>query len=150
MFRSWHYRRHWIEQNKRGHININIMAKIHNLTNNMRTILVPFLLASSIALNLFFVFRSALLYGHHHLGRHSSLRWRPSWSGRAAEEAEYVAAISCSGHGRAYLDGLIISTNHTATVYGKAIATPICECNACFGGSDCSLFLPDCAADADG
>ncbi|KAI5312533.1 hypothetical protein L3X38_041706 [Prunus dulcis] len=31
--------------------------------------------------------------------------WELNWSRRAAEEAEYVAAISCSGHGRAYMDG---------------------------------------------
>lgn len=62
-----------------------------------------------------------------------------SWSRRAAEEAEEVAAISCSGHGRVYLDGIRVDADKP----------PICECNACFGGSDCSQYLPDCIADAD-
>ncbi|KAF5942557.1 hypothetical protein HYC85_020199 [Camellia sinensis] len=53
-----------------------------------------------------------------------------SWTQKAAEEAEAVAAVSCSGHGRAYLDGF--------SVDGK----PICECNTCFGGPDCSAILP--------
>ncbi|KAL0352256.1 UNVERIFIED_CONTAM: Tryptophan aminotransferase-related protein 4 [Sesamum calycinum] len=60
-----------------------------------------------------------------------------SWSARAAAEAEAVASISCSGHGRAFLDGMI--------EYGK----PVCECNACYGGPDCSQLLPNCVADAD-
>ncbi|TKY46072.1 Tryptophan aminotransferase-related protein 4 [Spatholobus suberectus] len=63
--------------------------------------------------------------------------WEPNWSSRAAEEAEAVAAIPCSGHGRAYLDGLILKGHE-----------PLCECNPCYGGSDCSKFLSDCAADA--
>ncbi|GLT65411.1 hypothetical protein SLA2020_378460 [Shorea laevis] len=62
--------------------------------------------------------------------------WKLSWSKKAAAEAEAVAAFSCSGHGRAYLDGLVVN--------GK----PICECNSCYGGPDCSLFLPACAANA--
>ncbi|XP_042516787.1 tryptophan aminotransferase-related protein 3-like [Macadamia integrifolia] len=59
-----------------------------------------------------------------------------SWSQKSAEEAEQVAAIPCSGHGHAYLDGV--------TDQGK----PICECNSCYSGSDCSEFLPHCFADA--
>ncbi|KAI4346546.1 hypothetical protein L6164_007435 [Bauhinia variegata] len=62
-----------------------------------------------------------------------------SWSRKAAEEAEAVAAIRCSGHGRAYLDGLVLSGNEDH---------PVCECNSCYGGLDCSQFLSDCAADA--
>ncbi|KAL0325169.1 UNVERIFIED_CONTAM: Tryptophan aminotransferase-related protein 4 [Sesamum radiatum] len=60
-----------------------------------------------------------------------------SWSARAAAEVEAVASISCSGHGRAFLDGLIEN--------GK----PVCECSACYGGPDCSQLLPNCVADAD-
>ncbi|KAK9270675.1 hypothetical protein L1049_026257 [Liquidambar formosana] len=60
-----------------------------------------------------------------------------SWSTRAAVEAEAVASLTCSGHGRAFLDGLVVE--------GK----PVCECNTCFGGPDCSQFSPGCAADAD-
>ncbi|CAL5332928.1 unnamed protein product [Camellia sinensis] len=64
-------------------------------------------------------------------------KWKLSWSIRAAEEAEDVAAQPCSGHGRAYLDGLVVD--------GK----PVCECNTCFGGPDCSQFSPACSADVD-
>lgn len=60
-----------------------------------------------------------------------------SWSEEAAAEAEGVASIDCSGHGIAYLDGLIVDDK------------PVCECNSCYGGTDCSLFLSDCVADAD-
>ncbi|MED6197009.1 hypothetical protein PIB30_052750 [Stylosanthes scabra] len=63
--------------------------------------------------------------------------WKPSWSTGAAEEAEAVAAIPCSGHGRAYLDGLVLSGHE-----------PICECNPCYSGSDCSNFSSNCSADA--
>ncbi|KAG5620946.1 hypothetical protein H5410_006164 [Solanum commersonii] len=64
---------------------------------------------------------------------------RLSWTREAAAEAENVASISCSGHGRAYLDGLVL----------REEGTPICECNACFTGPDCSLFKPNCAVDVD-
>ncbi|OMO73505.1 EGF-like, alliinase [Corchorus capsularis] len=66
-------------------------------------------------------------------------KWKLSWSSQAAIEAETVAAISCSGHGRAFLDGLVLD--------GKQ---PICECNSCYQGSDCSNFIPGCAANVDG
>ncbi|PKI62367.1 tryptophan aminotransferase-related protein 4-like isoform X2 [Punica granatum] len=61
-----------------------------------------------------------------------------SWSRLAAEEAELAASMDCSGHGRAYLDGFPID--------GK----PVCECNLCYGGPDCSEFSPDCPANASG
>lgn len=64
-----------------------------------------------------------------------------SWTQSAAAEAESVASISCSGHGRVFLDGLIDDDVHANN--------PVCECNTCFHGSDCSQFLPDCPADAD-
>jgi hypothetical protein len=84
-------------------------------------------LACSTVLNLFFIIN---LY----VGGDCKL----SWSKKAAAEAEAVAAISCSGHGRAYMDGLVLN--------GKE---PICDCNSCYGGPDCSLFLPACPANAD-
>lgn len=62
-----------------------------------------------------------------------------SWSREAAIAAENVASISCSGHGRAYLDGLVTQNN----------GRPMCECNACFTGPDCSLFIPNCSVYAD-
>ncbi|CAI9116472.1 OLC1v1017625C1 [Oldenlandia corymbosa var. corymbosa] len=67
-------------------------------------------------------------------------RWNnqlKGWSDGAASEAEAVASIQCSGHGRAYVDGL------------KVDGKPVCECNLCFQGPYCSEFVPDCPADAD-
>ncbi|KAJ6685195.1 TRYPTOPHAN AMINOTRANSFERASE-RELATED PROTEIN 3 [Salix purpurea] len=84
-------------------------------------------LVCSLILNIFFLFK---------VGG----EWNLSWSKRAASEAEAVAAISCSGHGRAYLDGLVLDGNEG----------PACECNTCYGGPDCSQFFPDCAVNADG
>ncbi|KAF3445639.1 hypothetical protein FNV43_RR10815 [Rhamnella rubrinervis] len=87
-------------------------------------------LVISIFLNLFFCMRVCSGSEDHD---QSDL----SWSRKAAEEAESVAAISCSGHGRAYLDGILLD--------GKQ---PVCECNNCYAGHDCSEFIPNCAADA--
>ncbi|KAK4428364.1 Tryptophan aminotransferase-related protein 4 [Sesamum alatum] len=88
-----------------------------------------FCFLASLALNLFFVINP-------YLSEWKKQKLSSSWAEEAAAEAEAVALISCSGHGRAYLDGL--------TVDGK----PVCECNTCYGGPDCSLFSSDCAADA--
>ncbi|KAK3161769.1 hypothetical protein QOZ80_1BG0081170 [Eleusine coracana subsp. coracana] len=63
---------------------------------------------------------------------------RLSWALQAAREAESVAAVDCSGHGRVFLDGV-------AGEDGR----PWCECNTCFSGPDCSLRTPNCTADAD-
>ncbi|KAK2999390.1 hypothetical protein RJ639_023516 [Escallonia herrerae] len=60
-----------------------------------------------------------------------------SWSRRAAAEAEAVASVSCSGHGRAYLDGIPVD------------GMPVCECNSCFGGPNCSEVIAGCPADVD-
>ncbi|WVZ15784.1 hypothetical protein V8G54_013350 [Vigna mungo] len=60
-----------------------------------------------------------------------------NWSREAAEEAETVAAIECSGHGRAYLDGLVLKGHQQ-----------VCECNPCYTGSDCSKLLSNCSANA--
>jgi hypothetical protein len=84
-------------------------------------------LACSTVLNLFFI-----------VNLYVGGDWKLSWSKKAAAEAEAVAAISCSSHGRAYLDGMVVN--------GK----PICDCNSCYGGPDCSVFLPACAVNADG
>ncbi|XWS24915.1 hypothetical protein CRYUN_Cryun27aG0025900 [Craigia yunnanensis] len=84
-------------------------------------------LISSIILNLLFI-----------INIYVGGQWKLSWSSRAAAEAEAVAAISCSGHGRAYLDGLVVDGNE-----------PVCECNTCFTGPDCSQFISDCTANAD-
>ncbi|KAL6311300.1 hypothetical protein AAG906_000897 [Vitis piasezkii] len=75
-----------------------------------------------------------LVSNHMHVGG----KWELSWSRKAAEEGEAAAAVACSGHGRAYLDGLVVD------------GSPVCECNSCFEGPDCSQFSPDCIADVDG
>lgn len=86
----------------------------------------------------------SLLWNHNYFGFSGSyIEENLSWSRRAAAEAEAVALVDCSGHGRAYLDG--ISSEEDG---GKG-KLPVCECNTCYGGSDCSQFLPECAADAD-
>ncbi|KAF9599652.1 hypothetical protein IFM89_001598 [Coptis chinensis] len=95
------------------------MAKIHGF----KFVLV---LVLSILINLFFLF-------NHFVDKDTEL----SWSKAAAREAELVASISCSGHGRAYLDGIPFQ------------GEPICECNSCYGGKDCSEVLTECLADAD-
>ncbi|XP_078152142.1 alliin lyase-like isoform X2 [Carex rostrata] len=59
------------------------------------------------------------------------------WTRRAAEEAEAVAAISCSGHGHAYVDGVLDN------------GWPTCECNTCYAGADCSVLLSNCSADVE-
>ncbi|CAO2197838.1 unnamed protein product, partial [Urochloa humidicola] len=97
------------------------------------------LLCASLLLN-------ALLLAHHFLSPSELLDGDDggssscglSWSLPAAREAEAVAATDCSGHGRVFLDGV-------AGEDGR----PTCECNACFGGPDCSLRTPNCTADAD-
>jgi len=63
--------------------------------------------------------------------------WEAPWSRKAAEEAEAVAAIECSGHGSAYLDGLVLKGHKQ-----------VCECNPCYTGSDCSKLLSNCSANA--
>ncbi|KAK8942046.1 hypothetical protein KSP40_PGU001784 [Platanthera guangdongensis] len=63
-------------------------------------------------------------------------REKSDWSASAAEEAEEAGAVYCSGHGRAYLDGKVVDGD------------PVCECNTCYTGEDCSLLTPDCPADA--
>ncbi|KAL9234149.1 hypothetical protein vseg_009050 [Gypsophila vaccaria] len=59
-----------------------------------------------------------------------------SWARKAAEEAEDVASVSCSGHGRAYLDGMAYDGH------------PVCECYACFTGYHCSSVTYPCVANA--
>ncbi|KAL5173605.1 Tryptophan aminotransferase-related protein 4 [Glycine soja] len=56
-------------------------------------------------------------------------RWKQNWT----QEAEAVSLISCSSHGKAFLDGLLLQGKH------------VCECNMCYGGCNCSQLLPDCS-----
>ncbi|XP_074369339.1 tryptophan aminotransferase-related protein 4-like [Apium graveolens] len=86
------------------------------------------LIYSSLIFNVFIVYK--YLDGSHLVDE--------KWSKSAAGEAEAVAAVSCSGHGRAYLDGII-----------GGDGTPVCECNACFTGLDCFESVPECVLDAD-
>ncbi|KAL4313247.1 hypothetical protein GQ457_01G010690 [Hibiscus cannabinus] len=87
-------------------------------------------LVSSILLNLLLI-----------INNYAGAQWILSrgWSSRAAAEAEAVAEIGCSGHGIAYLDGFVGDGNE-----------PVCECNTCYTGPDCSHFIPHCTANADG
>ncbi|XP_043719975.1 tryptophan aminotransferase-related protein 4-like [Telopea speciosissima] len=84
----------------------------------------------SLLFNLFFFFNFFLVRHHGML----------TWTRKSAEEAEEVASIYCSGHGKAYLDGGLVSQG------GKHV----CECSLCYGGPDCSEILPSCPANADG
>ncbi|XP_027925113.1 tryptophan aminotransferase-related protein 4-like [Vigna unguiculata] len=94
------------------------MARVHSLKYALS-------LTSSVALNILLV------------GMYMCNRGKQNWTEEAMAEAEAVSSISCSGHGKAFLDGLVLD--------GK----PVCECNMCYGGSDCSQLLPDCMVDAD-
>ncbi|RDX74643.1 Tryptophan aminotransferase-related protein 4, partial [Mucuna pruriens] len=94
------------------------MARVHSLKYILS-------LTCSIALNLLLV------------SMFIRTRWQHNWTQEAAAEAEAVSSITCSGHGKAFLDGLLL--------HGK----PVCECNMCYGASDCSQLLPDCMVDAD-
>ncbi|KAK8930589.1 Tryptophan aminotransferase-related protein 3 [Platanthera zijinensis] len=85
------------------------------------------LILASLFLNVFFGY----YYVRRTVGREKS-----DWSASAAEEAEEAGAVYCSGHGRAYLDGKVVD------------GEPVCECNTCYTGEDCSLLTPDCPADA--
>ncbi|XP_030504207.2 tryptophan aminotransferase-related protein 3-like [Cannabis sativa] len=93
------------------------------------------ILVCSLTLNIFFIIFKRSNFDEDE-------RSELSWSKRAAKEAEAVAAISCSGHGRAYLDSFIIGFDQQKI--------PICECNSCYVGSHCQNFLPSCPANADG
>lgn len=84
--------------------------------------------------HLVLVFVNIYFFGKMHYYDNEKL----SWSKRAEEEPEKIASMSCSGHGRAYIDGYI-------SVDGQ----PICECYSCYTGNDCSLFPPNCSADAE-
>lgn len=106
-----------------------IMVKTHVFSSKC----VASCLICSIILNLLFVIN--IYVGHDGEWKKQQL----SWSSRAAAEAEAVAALSCSGHGRAYLDGLAVDAN----------IGPVCECNTCYTGPDCSQFIPHCAANAE-
>ncbi|VVB11690.1 unnamed protein product [Arabis nemorensis] len=68
----------------------------------------------------------------------NSTTWNPTWTSRAASEAETAASVSCSGHGRAFMDGLGVLDGYK----------PPCECNNCYTGKDCSILLVDCHVNA--
>ncbi|XP_039068375.1 tryptophan aminotransferase-related protein 4-like [Hibiscus syriacus] len=85
---------------------------------------ITILLICSIVLNLL-LFASIYYHGG----------WGGSWTETAAAQAKFVASISCSGHGRTFLDGSILD--------GK----PVCECNACYAGPHCSVLLPGYSGD---
>lgn len=88
----------------------------------------------SLLLNIFFLCQHFFFLPPTQLGSTGS---ELSWTRDAAEEAEAVAAISCSGHGRAYVDGVLEN------------GRPTCECHTCYTGADCSVLLSNCSADVD-
>lgn len=106
-----------------------------DLLRRLPLLILPF----SLILNLLLLFPSRLTRTTPPPGSEPHQLQLLTWTYDAAAEAEAVAAVNCSGHGRAFLDGV------TAGDDGR----PSCECNACYRGRDCSLLLPDCAADAD-
>ncbi|KAG9456855.1 hypothetical protein H6P81_001363 [Aristolochia fimbriata] len=87
----------------------------------------PVVVSCSVLLNLYF---SYLFFG----GGGTEL----SWSKDASTDAEAAAAVYCSGHGDAFLDGRLDEE-------GKHV----CECRTCYGGPDCSEFQSDCPVDVD-
>ncbi|KAF3775582.1 hypothetical protein EJ110_NYTH41081 [Nymphaea thermarum] len=93
----------------------------------------PSLLLCSLSLNI--ILASLFLHASLFRPRDAEL----TWSREAAAEAEAAATVSCSGHGHAFLDSDLSEDG-----------SPVCDCNSCFAGADCSEFLPDCPADADG
>ncbi|OAY58512.1 hypothetical protein MANES_02G183501v8 [Manihot esculenta] len=106
------------------------MSKIESSTKSHHHVVC---LVLSLIINLLFIYK---WYA-------GSEGWHPdesNWTKKAATEAEAVAAVSCSGHGKAYLDGLILDHKQQ----------PICECNSCYGGLDCSQLFSDCTVNADG
>ncbi|KAK3120272.1 hypothetical protein QOZ80_9AG0684830 [Eleusine coracana subsp. coracana] len=81
---------------------------------------------------------NAAFIAHHFISPSLQYEGGGGWALQAAQEAEAVASIACSGHGQVFQDG----------VAGEG-GRPVCECNRCFGGPDCSLRIPNCTADAD-
>lgn len=59
------------------------------------------------------------------------------WSKQAALDTESAAAFQCAGHGAVFVDTLARDAN----------GLPICECNQCFTGPDCSESVLNCYAD---
>lgn len=96
------------------------------------------LFATSLLVNLYFYYDSHLSL------KNASWKppgWRLTWTVKAARDAERVAAMNCSGHGRAFLDGKVLLNR-------AHLELPGCECNTCYTGDECSTLIPDCPADA--
>ncbi|RZC92368.1 hypothetical protein C5167_003975 [Papaver somniferum] len=72
-----------------------------------------------------------------------------SWTRKAAKQAEDVASVFCSGHGRAFLDVAINHLEGATEGTNNNPRLPSCECNSCYYVSDCSQFSADCPANAD-
>lgn len=98
-----------------------------------------FLLVLSLLLNALCL----LIIGKHgqllNRGSKSQNLQSPGWSRKAAEEAEAAAQYSCSGHGYVFVD----------TFRRNQDGTPVCECNECYMGPDCSENDPDCVANVE-
>ncbi|XP_062097717.1 tryptophan aminotransferase-related protein 4-like [Humulus lupulus] len=114
-----------------------LLIRDHMENNNKATKNLPilFLLVCSLTLNVLFMFKRVRVVFDDEKSSGDEL----SWSRRAAREAERVAAISCSGHGRAYIDSSLVVEEEEG---------PVCECNSCYWGFHCENFLPSCPANA--
>ncbi|XP_062099652.1 tryptophan aminotransferase-related protein 4-like [Humulus lupulus] len=109
------------------------MGKVR-VTKNLSILL---LLVCSLALNVLFILKRVRVFDDE-----SSSSDELSWSRRPAREAERVAAISCSGHGRAFIDSSLVVDEE------EEEEGPVCECNSCYAGSHCQNFLPSCPVNA--
>nr|AZG03002.1 alliinase [Allium sativum] len=95
---------------------------------NTKLWLLAFFFVSSMVVNVYFYYNNSFSLASPFL--------RLSWTTKAATEAEIVAAIDCSEHGRAYLDGVPVN------------GVPMCECHNCYSGPSCSVLASNCTADA--
>lgn len=77
---------------------------------------------------------------HHHTGpKPPPNPPNPQWPAEAVQAARLAASHWCSGNGNVFADTLAVNTD----------GTPLCECDECFSGPDCSVAVPACIADAD-
>lgn len=77
---------------------------------------------------------------HHHTGpKPPPNPPNPQWPAEAVRAAQLAASQWCSGNGNVFADTMTVNKD----------GTPLCECDDCFSGPDCSVAMPACIADAD-